>query len=70
MFKVNTSGSSGFLPPDWPESGPEMTVVERSPAANEGTWHAAGRLARRQRRRRRGARARGCDRNGWTLALW
>lgn len=70
MFKFDTTGSSGLLPPDWPESGPEMTAIERAPAANENAWDAAGRLARRQRRQRRAERARGRDRNGWTLALW
>jgi hypothetical protein len=70
MLKYDESGSSGQLPPELPNEGPGMTVVQSGPAANEGAWDRNGSLARRQRRHQRAVRARGRGRGGWSLALW
>lgn len=70
MLKQKMTGSSGFLPPELPESMPELTVMPVTTPANEGSFTRSKSHARRMRRSARAGRESPVGRGGWSLGLW
>ena len=70
MLKEKTTGSSGQLPPDMTDQGPELTTLAVGFAANQPRFERETSHARRMRRSERAMRGLARRHGGWTVGLW